>query len=44
MKLSIDELNTMTMQDLCDFIEMWTDDGKDRPRRGTQADIKRFFG
>lgn len=40
MKLSFEELNTMSLQDFADFMQMWADDGDpDAPRKATQADI-----
>lgn len=46
MKLSFDELNEMTMRDLIDIADIYTDqsDGKPQKRKATKADIVNFWG
>ncbi len=43
--LSFEELNQMRMQDLWDFIDIWTGDtdDDDEPVEATQEDINKFF-
>lgn len=46
MKLSFDELNEITMRDLIDIADIYTEPLDDKPKKvkASQADIDRFTG
>lgn len=41
--LSLAEINEFRIQDLADFVEIYTGADKDKPRNATQEDIDKFF-
>jgi hypothetical protein len=42
--LSFQELDWFTLDDFVSFVELWTGDDSDAPRKSTQEDINAMFG
>lgn len=41
---SFSEINALSLQDLMDIVDIWSDSGKDAPKKATQKDIDAFYG
>lgn len=41
---SFSEINALSLQDLMDIVDIWTNSGKDAPKKATQKDIDAFYG
>lgn len=41
--LSFDEINLLRVQDLLDYVNIYSEQDKDKPRKATQTDIDKFY-